>query len=299
MEQMSFGTKNAIAILTKVLLAKPGAWVCIEEPETHLHPQAQQQLLAFLKLEARRKRILVATHSTAFAAATPLGSLYLVERDAANCTAASAVTEKEAARVIHQLGVLSAYDFAAEAVVFVPEADDLPLFTAWAAAAGLAGKVQFLDSEDGHTLQFFANTRVASSERVQTLVYAVFGASPVQDAAAREVRERIVNRLALPAGHAVILDVAEPETYLFEAKALLRACGNLKVTEPDLEQRLVSCRGEPGAKPVLRELLSSLRAGVYDAEVGGRIAAAMDAVPAPVSRLFADIAAQTQPFADI
>ena len=33
MDQMSFGTRSLIAIVAKTVLAKPGAWVCIEEPE--------------------------------------------------------------------------------------------------------------------------------------------------------------------------------------------------------------------------------------------------------------------------
>ena len=48
MNQMSFGTRSLVAIVAKVILAKPGSWVCIEEPETYLHPQAQLGLFHFL-----------------------------------------------------------------------------------------------------------------------------------------------------------------------------------------------------------------------------------------------------------
>src|SRR5208282_3244173 len=42
--QMSFGTRSVVAVIAKVTLAKPGGWVCVEEPETHLHPKAQLAL---------------------------------------------------------------------------------------------------------------------------------------------------------------------------------------------------------------------------------------------------------------
>ena len=48
MDQMSFGTRSLIAIIAKVVTAKNGSWVCVEEPETYLHPQAQIGLFRFL-----------------------------------------------------------------------------------------------------------------------------------------------------------------------------------------------------------------------------------------------------------
>ena len=83
MDQMSFGTRSLVAIIAKVVLARPGAWVCIEEPETYLHPAAQMELFHFLRDEGKSKRIFVATHSTAIAASCPLSSLFIVQRDAA------------------------------------------------------------------------------------------------------------------------------------------------------------------------------------------------------------------------
>ena len=89
MDQMSFGTRSLIAIVAKVVLAKPGAWPCIEEPETYLHPAAQMELFHFLRDEGKSKRLFVATHSTAIAASCPISSLFIVQRDAEHCTTAA------------------------------------------------------------------------------------------------------------------------------------------------------------------------------------------------------------------
>src|SRR5208283_3300774 len=119
--QMSFGTRSLVAIVAKVILAKPGAWVCIEEPETYLHPKAQLGLFHFLQEESRGKRIYVATHSTAIAASCPLSSLFIVERDAEQATVAMTVTPKDAPEVIEQLGVKPSFSFEADAIVFVEQ----------------------------------------------------------------------------------------------------------------------------------------------------------------------------------
>ena len=77
-----------MALVAKVMLAPPGAWICLEEPEYCLHPQAQARLMQFLRAESAGKRIFGATHSPAIAAACPIASLFLLRRDADNCTVA-------------------------------------------------------------------------------------------------------------------------------------------------------------------------------------------------------------------
>jgi hypothetical protein len=94
--QMSSGTRAMMALVAKVMLAAPGSWICLEEPEYCLHPQAQARLMQFLRAESAGKRIFGATHSPAIAAACPIASLFLVRRDADNCTVALPVTPANA-----------------------------------------------------------------------------------------------------------------------------------------------------------------------------------------------------------
>jgi hypothetical protein len=152
---MSFGTRSLVAIVAKVVLAKPGAWVCIEEPETYLHPKAQLGLFHFLREEAKGKRIFVATHSTAIAASCPLSSLFIVQRDADKSTVAVTVTPKDAPEVIEQLGVKPSFSFEADAIVFVEQADHVPIFEAWAKKFDFHINVQFLDAEGAEHAALF------------------------------------------------------------------------------------------------------------------------------------------------
>jgi predicted ATPase len=294
--QMSFGTRSVVAIVAKVILAQPGAWVCIEEPETYLHPKAQVGLFQFLREEARGKRIYVTTHSTAIAASCPLSSLFIVQRDADKATVALPVTPKEAGEVIEQLGVKPSFSFEAEAIVFVEEADHVPIFEAWAAKFHFHIKVQFLDAEGACTLHYFANTRIAMSNFVHTLVFAVFGNG--SDMASR-TRKAMVERLHLPPEQVITLDFPELEGYLLDPKAIARAFPAITLPTAELEQRLDPARALPGQKEALSELLSQFRLGLYDSRLGARIAEAMEELPAAVRQFFEQIDASAKPHWEI
>lgn len=293
MDQMSFGTRSLVAIVAKVILAKPGAWICIEEPETYLHPKAQMELFYFLRDEGRTKRLFVATHSTAIAASCPLSSLFIIERDENHCTVANSVTEAKAPEVIEQLGVKPSFSFEAEAIVFVEEADHVPIFEAWARKFNFHIKTQFLDSEGACTLHYYANTRIALSNFVHTLVFAVFGNGSEQSS---RTRKKIVEQLKLPEQQVITLDFPELEGYLLDPVAILRAFPAITLPTADLDARLDPARTLPNQKKALSELLTQFRIGDYDSRLGARIAEVMDQIPTPIRQLFEQIDAASQPY---
>jgi hypothetical protein len=293
MDQLSFGTRSLVAIVAKVVLARPGAWVCIEEPETYLHPGAQTGLFHFLRDEGRGKRIFVATHSTAIAASCPLSSLFIVQRDAERCTAVTPVTAAEACDVIEQLGVKPSFSFEADAIVFVEQADHVPLFEAWAAKFNFRVKIQFLDAEGAATLHYFANTRVALSNFVHTLVFAVFGNG---SELAGRTRRKIVEQLNLPEQQVFTLDFPELEGYLLDPAAIVRAFPAITLPPAELEARLDPARTLPEQKKALSELLAEFHLGEYDSRLGARIAEAMAEIPASIRQLFEQIDLSSKPY---
>jgi predicted ATPase len=292
-DQMSFGTRSLVAIVAKVVLAKPGAWVCIEEPETYLHPKAQLGLFHFLREEAKSKRIFVATHSTAIAASCPLSSLFIVQRAADKSTVAIPVTPQDAPEVIEQLGVKPSFSFEADAIVFVEQSDHVPIFEAWARKFDFHIKVQFLDAEGACTLHYFANTRIALSTFVHTLVFAVFGNGSEM---ASRTRKAIVEQLQLPPEQVITVDFPDLEGYLLEPKALLRAFPAITLSMAELEIRLDPARTLPDQKKALSELLAQYRLGEYDSRLGARIAEAMEEIPACVRQLFEQIDTSSKPY---
>ncbi|MGO8702091.1 MAG: AAA family ATPase [Limisphaerales bacterium] len=291
--QMSFGTRSVVAIIAKVILARPGAWVCVEEPETHLHPKAQMGLFRFLREEARAKRIFVATHSTSIAASCPLASLFIVQRNDAQTTVAASVTPAEAFEVIEQLGVKPSFNFEADAIVFVEEEGHVPIFEAWAKKFPFQVKVQFLDAEGAETLQYYANSRIAQSKFVNTLVFAVFGNG--SEMASRS-RGTIVEQLQLPPEQVVTTDFPQLEGCLLDPKAIVRAFPAITLPLPELEARLDPALTMPDHKNALNELLTSFRVGEYDSGMGARIAEAMEQPPPWVRQFFEQIEASSKAY---
>ncbi len=293
MDQMSFGTRSLVAIVAKVVLARPGAWVCIEEPETYLHPNAQMGLFHFLRDEGRGKRLFVATHSTAIAASCPISSLFIVQRDAEQCTAVTPVTAAEACDVIEQLGVKPSFSFEADAIVFVEQADHVPIFEAWAGKFNFRVNIQFLDAEGAATLHYFANTRIALSSFVHTLVFAVFGNG---SELAGRTRKKIVEQLNLPEQQVFTLDFPELEGYLLDPAALMRAFPAITLPPGELAARLDPALTLPNQKKALNDLLAEFHLGEYDSRLGARIAEAMEEIPASVRQLFEQIDLSSKPY---
>jgi predicted ATPase len=293
MDQMSFGTRSLIAIVAKTVLAKPGAWVCIEEPECYLHPAAQTELFDFLRDEGKTKRIFVATHSTGVAAACPISSLFIVERDLDRCTIATRVTAESAYNVIEELGVRPSFSFEASAIVFVEAADHVPIFEAWSKKFNSHIKIQFLNADGASTLLYFANTRIAASSSVHTLVFAVFGNG---SELAGRTRKKIVEQLSLPEPQVVTLDYPELEGYLLDSTAVTRAFPAITTTPADLAARLQPALTLPDQKKALNELLAEFRLGEYDSRMGARIAEAMTEIPDGIRQLFEQIDMRSKPY---
>jgi len=296
MDQMSFGTRSLIAIIAKVVTAKNGSWVCVEEPETYLHPQAQIGLFRFLHEESARCRIFLATHSTFIAASCPVQSLFVVQRDRANSTVVSPVVEANAIEVIEQLGVKPSFSFEADAIVFVESEAAVSICQAWAKKVNVTANAQFIDVEGGCTLHYYANTRVASSKFVHTLVYAIFGGGAYRGELGRRIQKSVVTHLDLPEMNVATLTVPEMESFVLDAKAFLKVFPKLELSEPELATRFESILKASSQMDAIRKFFEEYRLGDFDAAVAGRLAEAMDAVPARLVEFFQQIDNDSKPF---
>jgi predicted ATPase len=293
LSQMSSGTRAVVALVAKVMLAVPGAWICLEEPEYCLHPQAQARLMQFLRAESSAKRIFGATHAPAIAGACPISSLFLIRRDADNSTVAVPVTTLNAVPVIEELGVSASFSFESDAVVFVEHADYIPVYEAWAKKHGFHIRVQFLACGGADTLNYYANARIALSRWVHTLVLAVFGNGSIP------ARKTITQHLELPDDQVVTLDFPELEGCLLDPKAIRKAFPAINLSETELETRLDPARVLLDQKKALSELLAEFKIGDYDGHLGARIAEAMETIPPDVAHLFRKIEAAARPFWEI
>jgi hypothetical protein len=169
----------------------------------------------------------------------------------------------------------------------------VPIFEAWAKKFSFPINVQFLDAEGAETLQYYANSGIALSKFVHTLVFAVFGNG--SDMASRS-RATIVEQLQLPPEQVVTTDYPQLEGYLLDPKAIVRAFPAVTLPLPELEARLDPALTLPDHKNVLNDLLTSFRVGEYDSQFGARIAAAMEQPPPWVRQLFEQIEASSKAY---
>lgn len=100
------GESAAALLVHNVLNAPDKSLVLLDEPETSLHPRAQQRILEFLAHQAVRKtlQVVMATHSIYFAKDLPQSAIRVLESgpDGRICVS----TSHSAAEALHEIGTL-------------------------------------------------------------------------------------------------------------------------------------------------------------------------------------------------
>lgn len=98
------GESAATLLVHKVLSAPKGSLILLDEPETSLHPRAQQRMLEFLAHEAVRNdlQIVMATHSVFLAGGLPSSAIRVLETTASGEIHIS--TSCSASEAFHEIG---------------------------------------------------------------------------------------------------------------------------------------------------------------------------------------------------
>ena len=147
-------------------------------------------------------------------------------------------------------------------------------------------------AETVHADDFAANTRVAMSKFVQTLVFAIFGS----ESESGQTREKILKQLGLPEEQIATLEVPELANYLLNPRAILRAFPAISLSESELTSRLESAQQESPPRKILRDLLAEFKTGEYDGRLAARIAESMEAIPPGIAQFFEKVDTCCKPF---
>ncbi|MCH8012239.1 MAG: AAA family ATPase [Candidatus Marinimicrobia bacterium] len=289
LDPISFGTRTAIAIITGVMHAKPGTWICIEEPETNLHPKAQAQLFNFLQFHAINKRIFVTTHSSVFASLAPADSVFLITRDKDDGTVAERIEESNVDDVILELGIRASYNFEADAIVFVEGPFDLPIYKIWTNRYGFNDDIQLIDSGSWNNMSYYANAKILQNRRIKVQVFVIFDGDTECTKKIRKLKNRLIAELKIPKDHILTLNQSEVEGYLLDSRAITDAFPEIHLSQEELDKRIGPYRGRRNQKAVLDELFREFGIGRYDGELGARIVQKMEKIPPQIEKFFSKI----------
>jgi predicted ATPase len=288
-DQLSWGTREVLAIVTFLVTAREGSLLIIEEPEAHLHPAAQARLFTFLETQTQTKQVFLVSHSVIFASLAPIESVFHVRREEGGKTVLVPVTESNVGILMEDLGIRPSFNFSSDSVVFVEGQNDIPVLEVWGGRLWAPRRVQFIDTEGWTNMQYFANARVLSERESRVKVYVVFDGDTEANARRKKLKERIVRELNVPTDRILTLPSPELEGLLLDAGAILAAFPEIRSPPASLDARVLAARGHRDQKGRLAQLLRSEGILGDTARLYAKIASKVSPAPSPIAEFFARI----------
>jgi hypothetical protein len=251
--------------------------LAIEEPENHLHPGLQRQLLIHFQELASQTQVLITTHSAVFASKPDVQGVYTVFKNEEGATLVEQVNETNIDRLIGELGIKVSDVFDYDSLVFVEGDDDVKILRALSKQFLKMHDfaVGFLDSEGWNNMAYYANARVLKSRRLKVEVFAVFDGDTESDEKHKKIKERLISELKIRDDHITTLKRSSIESYLLVPNAIRRAFPLIRLSEDEIASFIQKDESKKNKKEVLDQLLRRGEIGPYTGELGAQIAQVM------------------------
>ena len=138
------GVQEVINLLVRIqtaVQAKDGSVVAIEEPETHLHPDAMKLLLRFLARDDSVSQVWMTTHSPFLVDRTDLSNVWLVSKEDGVSEIVRLSDTESLRRAFRELGVRPSDVLYGDAIILVEGESDVEFYR------GMALKMDFHEIE--------------------------------------------------------------------------------------------------------------------------------------------------------
>lgn len=129
------GIREALRVVLDTHFEEPDI-LLVEEPEIHLHPSLESNLMRYLSEESKRRQVFITTHSTNFIDRTDAQSIFLAKKIGKACSISRIEIEKEYNNIMENLGVRLSSLFMYDRIVFVEGPSDELVLREWAAKIG-------------------------------------------------------------------------------------------------------------------------------------------------------------------
>jgi putative ATP-dependent endonuclease of the OLD family len=125
------GIKEALRLILDVEFQSPRL-LLVEEPEVHLHPALETNLMGYLKKLSQECQVFISTHSTNFLDTADMENVYLVSKDGIATQVQLLDLEGAEAKLPKELGIRLSSLFMFDRLVFVEGQSDENIIREWA-----------------------------------------------------------------------------------------------------------------------------------------------------------------------
>ena len=153
------GIKEALRLLLDIEFQAPDL-LLVEEPEIHLHPALETNMMHYLKEVSQNRQVFITTHSTNFLDTVSMKNIYLVSKTAES-TIAQLLNQGEVEEQIPiALGIRLSSLFIYDRLIFVESQTDEDIIRAWASTLDVnlsQLNVGFIHMGGARNLSYFAS----------------------------------------------------------------------------------------------------------------------------------------------
>lgn len=303
------GIREALRLILDVEFQNPKV-LLVEEPEVHLHPALETNLMGYLKKLSRECQVFISTHSTNFLDAPDMESVFLVSKSD-GCTQVQTLGFEEAeAKLPKELGIRLSSLFMFDRLVFVEGPTDEAIIREWASTLSVnlsQGNIGFISMGGARNFGYYAaDTIMNFLSRRQVKVWFILDRDERDAAEIQRLREKLGDK-----ARAEILDRREIENFMIVPSALtsfIEMKQNLsgKKTSPQVTPELVitaidECANDLKQLAVQKQIVKALCVPIYPqkieyepsgAPLNERIEAEMTRIKAAVENTIKGISAE-------